>query len=524
MDVKLPDGTVIQGVPDGTTKEQLLGKLQKNGYDVSKIMSADPTEGMSGMEKFAAGVGKSLVDVARGAGQIVGLTPQSNIDESRRLDSPLMKSGPGFAGNLAGNIGIGVSTAAIPGANTLTGATLTGAGLGALTPTATGESRGSNMLAGGALGLGGQLAANALRPVRPMLNPEQTRLAGVAAKEGIPLTAADLTGSRPLKVIDSVMDNLPLTAGPQEAIRQGKQEAFNRAVLRRAGMDEPLATATDLATRKAALGKVFEDISSRNSVTFNNQVVTDIANVASQANKRLIPDQAKAFQGVIDDLLNQVGQNGQLSGSQYQAFRTELGKLGKGADRESLFYRDLKKVLDNAFNSQISGADAAAWKQASGQYGNLKTILNATGGGGVAKTAGNIPPAQLDSALGQAVGREGKALGRGELNDLTRVGLQFVRDGIPDSGTAQRLAYQTALTGGLGGAGYLASGGDVSTAGMLAGAGLLSPRLIQQLINSPAGRAYLSKGILSVSPATQGVLSGGVRGGVLSLPQFQGQQ
>ncbi len=35
MDVQLPDGTVIQGVPDGTSKAELVAKLQRNGYDTS---------------------------------------------------------------------------------------------------------------------------------------------------------------------------------------------------------------------------------------------------------------------------------------------------------------------------------------------------------------------------------------------------------------------------------------------------------------------------------------------------------
>lgn len=37
MDVELPDGTVIEGVPDGTTKSQLMAKLRASGYDVSKL-------------------------------------------------------------------------------------------------------------------------------------------------------------------------------------------------------------------------------------------------------------------------------------------------------------------------------------------------------------------------------------------------------------------------------------------------------------------------------------------------------
>ena len=34
MDVRLPDGTVIQNVPDGTTKADLVAKLKGNGMAV----------------------------------------------------------------------------------------------------------------------------------------------------------------------------------------------------------------------------------------------------------------------------------------------------------------------------------------------------------------------------------------------------------------------------------------------------------------------------------------------------------
>ena len=37
MDVRLPDGTIIQGVPEGTSRAELIEKLRRNGYDVSKL-------------------------------------------------------------------------------------------------------------------------------------------------------------------------------------------------------------------------------------------------------------------------------------------------------------------------------------------------------------------------------------------------------------------------------------------------------------------------------------------------------
>lgn len=37
MDVELPDGTIIEGVPEGTTKSQLMAKLKSGGYDISGL-------------------------------------------------------------------------------------------------------------------------------------------------------------------------------------------------------------------------------------------------------------------------------------------------------------------------------------------------------------------------------------------------------------------------------------------------------------------------------------------------------
>lgn len=40
MNIQLPDGTIINDVPDGTTQAQLAAKLQANGYDISKLTGA----------------------------------------------------------------------------------------------------------------------------------------------------------------------------------------------------------------------------------------------------------------------------------------------------------------------------------------------------------------------------------------------------------------------------------------------------------------------------------------------------
>jgi uncharacterized protein YjgD (DUF1641 family) len=43
MDVRLPDGTLLRNVPEGTTKAQLTEKLAANGYDIGKLAPVEAT-------------------------------------------------------------------------------------------------------------------------------------------------------------------------------------------------------------------------------------------------------------------------------------------------------------------------------------------------------------------------------------------------------------------------------------------------------------------------------------------------
>lgn len=125
-------------------------------------MNVDPTEGMSGTDKFLAGVGKAMTDVGRGVGQFVGLVDRNDVAESRRLDSPLMNTGAGAAGNFAGNVAMLAPTAMIPGANTVAGAGVIGAAAGLAQPSTSTQETVTNLLLGGAGGAAGQAVANKL--------------------------------------------------------------------------------------------------------------------------------------------------------------------------------------------------------------------------------------------------------------------------------------------------------------------------------------------------------------------------
>lgn len=131
----------------------------------------DPTKGMSGTDKFLSGAGKAFTDIGRGVSQIFGSDNQAAIDESKRLDAPLMNTGAGFAGNVTGNIAATAPAMLIPGVNTVAGGAALGAGLGAIQPVASDESRVSNVAAGAVGGALVPTAAAALRTGKALVEP-----------------------------------------------------------------------------------------------------------------------------------------------------------------------------------------------------------------------------------------------------------------------------------------------------------------------------------------------------------------
>jgi hypothetical protein len=71
MDVRLPDGTIIKGVPDGMSKADLTAKLAANGYDVAKLAPAPapaPAPAQPSFGQRALGVIEPTVEMLGAAG------------------------------------------------------------------------------------------------------------------------------------------------------------------------------------------------------------------------------------------------------------------------------------------------------------------------------------------------------------------------------------------------------------------------------------------------------------------------
>lgn len=182
--VKAPNGAVItlEG-PEGATQDQVIAMAQQLASASHKraaaAVEADPitqgarnfTNDIGTAQRFVAGYGKAGADLARGAGQWLGLVDRADVAERRRLDAPLMATTAGKVGDVLGNVVPMAATAMLPGANSLLIGGGVGAATGALQPsTSTGETL-TNVGLGAAGGAVVPVAGAVLRTARAAAEP-----------------------------------------------------------------------------------------------------------------------------------------------------------------------------------------------------------------------------------------------------------------------------------------------------------------------------------------------------------------
>lgn len=514
------------------------------------LEKADPTKGMSTVDRLKAGFFQPFANLSRGVRDVASETTKAypyavpeflrwinrfapisknEIAEARKVDQPLLDTPAGAVGSFGGNVATTVPTMALPGYG---GAILGGSALGFLQPTTENESRATNTAFYGGAGAVGQFAGNTLsrvvRPVQSTLPPETARLAQEAARRNIPLTAGQATGSRPLRIAESAMENLPFTAGPQLAIKQAQQTAFNRAVGGTFGAADDALTPEVLGASRTRIGQIFTDLANRNTLQADDALMTGLAQVDENARRYLTPDVGRVVLNRIDDVMARI-ENGTMSGRAYRNLDSELGRAARGTANGDLRNAlvALRGTLREAMDRSISEADQAAWQGARREYANLMTVAPVA----ARSETGDVSGRTLLSAA-NSTNRNARFGAPSELAELGRVGRAFVADSIPNSGTAQRQFMQSVLTGsggaGVGAIGAAATGNDPMQGALIGGgvtaAGLLSPRVIQGLMNSPAGQAYLTRGLIELTPAERAAISAIGRSGAVGLLGYSGQQ
>lgn len=486
-------------------KYRLMNTAQTTDYALNKAGVPD-YQPQNGTERVVGRVEEGLGGLAGGAG--VGSTlSRTGSDVARSVGRVLTDS-------------LGTQAKATAAGSAL-GGTAHEAGAGPKTELAL-------SLLGGASPLAAEgTVAGASRGISKLLGTPDanvSRLAKIAQDEGIPLKASQVSDSKVAKLVDSATGQVPLSGASK--FQGSQQEAFNRAVGRTIGVDAPKITPEVFAKAKTMLGNQFDTLAARNDVQLTPELVKKLnalrAEVAGTGNSEAINAIDKQFERILTQQ-----QNSKLPGPAYKSLYSELGRMASsGANPDKAHYAgQMRELLAEAMDNSISPQDSAAWAQARRQYRDLKTIEPLVAE--ASANGGDISPAKLmGRVLANKAGKSSVAQGkRGKLADLAAIGQRFIKEQVPDSGTARRTAVLDTLKGaGTVAGSALGTGAALNpVAGLVTGGSavalsrqvqniLKSPRLVNTLLRNPnldptlrqALEASINPSLQSLPPAANG--------------------
>lgn len=597
-EITSPDGQRFEiTAPDDATEAQVLAYAQQQfGQQqaarqerIAKQEAADrelysPVAGMSWGDKFLAGVGKSFKDTGDGIGQLVdaagrfmspyaGMAPaavadsskfgpsEAEVSERRRLDDPLMGTGAGLTGNIAGTV---AQSFALPGGAAIGGAKLApalaagaaqGAALSGLQAVGTDESRLENTLKGGLWGAGGTGLARGLgRVLDPFgvkagqrleqeMAKQAAQKAGLSADEivastaqgiparraaaaellkkyGIDTTIGQRSGAKPIQTLESVLAEMPSTAGEAAARRGAQQAGFNRQLAEFLGEKGDEITESTLDSVFSRGNKLYNEVGKSTTVKIGDEALNGIEQVWQEASLSLGTESKALFQQAIDRLL-EANQKGGMPGDEFLKIRSQLSKASTSSDAPfASAMRGLREVLDDALETSAGQKTAEALQKARQQM-RLAIILRdsgavSEGAASIRKTANAVERANIKGKMPQAV------------KEFTRAAKEILPDYAANtSNTAAHTAMRNMLTGaGTPGAVGLGTGlitGNPVAGLLAAGAYYGGPKAAQALLQTGPGSRWATGSLgLALTDAKQELLMRSL--GLLPLAAAQADQ
>lgn len=504
MDVRLPDGTLIQNVPDNITKDQLTQKLASNGYDVSKFMPQTPAQPQKATFKQdiqASIPGRVLqgardpIDAAatllpKGLQAITslgGLTPNpvsdwlgseasrvQNINKQNEQEYQQARQATGSTGadvsRFVGNVISPIN--AIPAARMATPANLTqkilqGAAMGGAGGLLSGDAdvnspdywaeKGKSALLGTAIG--GALPA-VVQGVSNVIKPNVNEKVASLLRQGVTPTPGQILGGTAQKV-EEKLQSVPILG---EAISSAKNKSL--AEFNKAALDKTLAPIGEsvddigragVAQVKQKISDAYNSLLPKINFVPDEQFQQEYGNLQKMVTG-LGPQEQGRFQSIMNDVMSKASPNGSMTG---QTFKIAESKLSKEASNFSGSTDAYQRELGDALNEGLRimrdtlprvnpeyGDQLSKINQAFANYARIRQAASSTATGA---REGVFTPAQLAQAvrsLDKSAGKGASATGSALMQDLAEQGTNVLGSKVPDSGTAGRLL----TTGGLGAA------------------------------------------------------------------------
>lgn len=454
-------------------------------------MDVNPTGSFG--QNAAAGFGKFAVDTGRGVqsllndsavalesavpapirntvnkmGEFFGLKPAQKvqaegvnaIEESRKLDAPLMKTVGGNVGYVAG----GVATAPfLPSVSTVKGAAALGGALGLSQPATSWKERGTNVAVGGAAGAAGQAVANGLaRVVSPNTSPEVKALLDA----GVTPTPGQIIGGS-VKRTEDALTSVPIIG---DAIKSGQRRAV--ADLNTAAINRSLSPIKETLPKGVAGREAIEYVNDRLSAKYTEllpkltakvdqqfaQEITSLQNMVKTG--AIDPKAAKSFQRILqNDVMGKFQGQGSMTGQTLKQVESDLGETIKrfaaSTDADQRLVADALQEVQSSLRGVVQRSNptqAAELKAINTGWANFKRVQRAAAGLGAED--GVFSAAQLQSAvkaMDRSKDKSAFAKGNALMQDLSEPAKAVLGSKVPDSGTPYR-AMTAMGAGGLAG-------------------------------------------------------------------------
>jgi hypothetical protein len=489
--VELPNGTVLDGVPEGTTKAQIADKLKAKGFNFDANLKPEtngPAERKDlqpedqslsrtaldqGLQGATFGYSDEVMDRmgAHIASLITGEDYDSLLKQARQMSADRLKQQAeqnpktAIASNIAGALltsAAGASTkagAAIAdslGSGNLAArmgkAAIVGAASNELSSAGAAEDgkqleeAGKAALPGAAFGAAIPLAAAGLKATKdailPRIEGPVKELAQRARDLGIPLRMDQVSPTKFRTTVQKVSQELPLSGS--DAFEETQRQAFTKAVAGTIGQNADNLGPDTINNFLTDAKQKFSNVLTGKPIVVEKADITGLDNIAQQAQGNITRDYAKIVSGKVKGAIADL--QGQLDGDKLASLRSKLldDMTSVSGDAKGYIGKIIDKVDDIAAKN-LSGADVKKLAQARLEWRNFRTIEPLL----EKSTDGTINPTQLLNRVSASKYIKASRLptGQDDLVDLARIGKEFLPK-LGGSDTAQKVGLITA--GGIG--------------------------------------------------------------------------
>lgn len=526
-DVRMPDGTIVRNVPEGTTRQQLLAR-----YNAAKPKSFWQGFGESiGTAANNAETALSSINPIMAAPRLIerAVTGRDNTNRVARFNAAEeSKAQSRYRGSTAGRIVGGVAATLPTMGLSVPSSFLTSLSQGAAQSALLSEARTPQQFAkdvtvGSALNLVGDRVTRGLgNVIGGRKVPKNVRL---LAEEGVNMTPGQLAGPRSVRQVieDSVMGSIPGVREIPAAARRRAENDLRVAVANRVGKPIGLNVKRGAPMNSETMRPIQDQVytayneAARNlAMNLDSTLEQGLGNIAQAAPRLAGPEgaqQVAANTGYVTDRLLQ----GELTGQQLVDTLNELRSAAASAKGETR--SQLMAVYDevaDALARQNPSQNVSDFTNARESVALLKRMEDAA-----AKSVdGEFGPTQLLQAArrrGYGTSTANVANAEARMMDIANAAADVMRNTTPNSGTIPRHMATGALSGGLGGAGAL--GFVDPLAGAVLGGSLLGyvpgvSRILQNMaLNRPQALRAVGSGVRAAAP----MVGAGATAGLLPL-------